>query len=53
MSLTFNDFLQLVKVIRMLYGVDISREFFEFYYHKWGFKFTIKDGKLEIPTENN
>lgn len=51
MQLTFAEFLQLVKVIRMLYGVEIAREFFEFYYQKWGFQFTIKNGILETPTE--
>lgn len=52
MKLSFVEFLDLVKVIRMLYGVQIARDFYEFYYKKWGFKFTVKDGKLIIPIES-
>ena len=52
MKLSFVEFLDLVKVIRMLYGVQIARDFFEFYYKRWGFKFNVKDGKLVIPIES-
>lgn len=53
MQVSLNEFLQLIKVIRMLYGLDVAKELFEYGYKQFGFTFEIKDDILFITSETH
>lgn len=53
MKINLTDYLSLVKVIRMLYGVELADEFFQSTYKKFGFEFSISRDKIELPRDTN
>ena len=53
MQVSLTEFCQLVKVVRMLYGVDFARQLFESTYKQFGFTFDIVNAKLESTQDSN
>lgn len=49
LKIDFNEFLDLVKVIKMLYGRDIATRFFENYIKKW---YNVNSESMLNPKDN-
>lgn len=53
MQVSLIEYLNIIKVVRMLYGVDLAQQLFESTYKQFGFTFQIDNAKLVLPRDSN